>query len=66
MRVAIRYFTESLIRKEKIAENPRIKSVATIGTAGKFGIPTVTITVPAVKLSAIDHKRTLLGTESQK
>ena len=50
----MRYFTVSFRRKEKMAENAIIVSVSFIGTAGRFGIPTVTRIVAIAKLRVIE------------
>ena len=59
-------FITSFSRKEKAAEKPIIRSVSLIGTAGKFGIPAVTIRVVIAKLSTMADRRVLLGKDFQK
>lgn len=65
-RVAKKYFTVSLNTNENTAESDIIKSVSVSGTAGRFGMPNVTIMVPATKLNTIAYSRTLLGIDAQK
>lgn len=64
--VAKKYFIVSLTINENTAENDIIKSVSVSGTAGRFGIPNVTIAIPATKLSTIAYSRVLLGLDAQK
>lgn len=64
--VAKKYFIVSLTVNENTAESDIIKSVSVSGTAGKFGIPNVTIAIPAIKLSTIAYSRVLLGLDVQK
>ena len=64
--VAKKYLTESLTINENAAESDIIKSVSVSGTAGRFGIPNVTIAIPATKLSTIAYIRVLLGLDAQK
>jgi hypothetical protein len=64
--VAKKYFIVSLTINENTAESDIIKSVSVSGTAGRFGIPKVTIPIPAIKLSTIAYSRALLGLDAQK
>ena len=64
--VAKKYLTVSLTINENTAESDIIKSVSVSGTAGRFGIPNVTIAMPVTKLSTTAYSRVLLGLDAQK
>ena len=50
----MKYLTVSLTKNESTAESDIIKRVSVSGTAGRFGIPNVTIAIPATNL-ALSH-----------